>query len=537
MLGFAAGEYSGAEAQERWQEQDPRDLWRAAVASMRAAVAQAKLDPRACAGLSVGGALHSVMALDRHGAPLTGVITWADGRAVAQAEAVRRQELAGQLYRLTGCPAHGMYPLYKIIWLAEKKPEVFEAASRYVTAKEYLFARLTGEHMVDYCLAAGSGLLNTHTLAWEPLCLETAGIRAEQLSAPCPPLTVVPKLAADAARQMGLPVEVPVVLGSSDAANSNIGAGAVWPWQATCMVGTSGAFRVIHSQPVLDPAARTWCYVVDERHWLVGGAINNGGVTLSWLRDCLNQAHAGTPAHPGLSFEGLLALAGGAPAGAGGLVCLPFFAGERSPNWNLNARAVFFGLSLSHGAAHLCRALVEAIALRFKNLSAILAEIGVDARQVVASGGFTQSDFWLQTVTDAINREMVVPAWGETSCLGAAYRPLTRTIAYSAAKAAVSNFTQWLAVHMAREYAPGIRVNALAPGFFHTAQNHYLLYDQESGALTARGRTIIDHTPMQRFGTPEDLLGATLWLLSPAAGFVTGTMVAIDGGFSAFSGV
>ena len=90
VLGFAAGEYSGAEAMGRWQEQDPGDLWRAAVASVRAAVARAEVDPRGCAGLSIGGALHSLRALDRHGAPLTGVITWADGRAVAQAEAVRR---------------------------------------------------------------------------------------------------------------------------------------------------------------------------------------------------------------------------------------------------------------------------------------------------------------------------------------------------------------------------------------------------------------------------------------------------------------
>ena len=118
-----------------------------------------------------------------------------------------------------------------------------------------------------------------------------------------------------------------------------------------------------------------------------------------------------------------------------------------------------------------------------------------------------------------------------------AYRPLTRTIGYSASKAAVTNFTQWLAVHMAHEYSPRIRVNAIAPGFFHTSQNHYLLYDEKTGALTPRGKTIIDHTPMRRFGIPEDLLGALLWLLSPASEFVTGAVIPIDGGFSAFSGV
>jgi len=118
-----------------------------------------------------------------------------------------------------------------------------------------------------------------------------------------------------------------------------------------------------------------------------------------------------------------------------------------------------------------------------------------------------------------------------------ATRPLTRIAAYAAAKAGISNFTQWLAVHLAQHYSAELRVNAIMPGFFLTEQNRFLVTERDSGALTERGQKIIDHTPLARFGTPDDLTGTLLWLLSPASRFVTGAVIPVDGGFTAFGGV
>lgn len=119
----------------------------------------------------------------------------------------------------------------------------------------------------------------------------------------------------------------------------------------------------------------------------------------------------------------------------------------------------------------------------------------------------------------------------------AAYQPMTRVMAYAGAKAAINNFTQWLAVYMAMEHSPDIRVNAIAPGFFLGEQNRYLLIDKETNELSTRGRQIIDHTPMGRFGKPEDLVGTAIWLVSDASRFVTGVVVPVDGGFMAYRGV
>ena len=427
ILGSGAADYSKIEAPTRWKEQNPETLIDALIQSVRNAVDRAEVSPQACQGMSVGGALHSLIAIDKSRKPLTGILTWIDARAVNQAAAVRTAGDAHRIYRQTGCPVHSMYPIYKLIWLREKEPAIFNNAARFVSAKAYVIERLTGQFMADFNIASGSGFLNVHDLTWNSESLQLAGVTPEQLSSVESPWKVVYGLNPELASAMGIPRDVPLVLGSSDAVNSSMGAGAVRSECATCMVGTSGAYRIIAKKVILDPTARSWCYAIDPNHWLIGGAINNGGIVLSWFREALNKTIASGSEEEKLSFDDLINLAASVRPGAEGLICLPFLAGERSPNWNMDTRGVFFGLTLDHSLDHMIRALLEGVAFRLRSLTEVMDEIGCETNEIRVSGGLTRSELWPQIIASALNLELHIPRWGETSSLGAALWTLLGT--------------------------------------------------------------------------------------------------------------
>jgi gluconokinase len=421
VLGFGSVEYAAEDVERKWVEQDPEILLRAAVEAGKMASEAAGVPPHRCAGMSLGGALHTLTALDSAGNPLMGVMTWADTRAADEAFRVRKEGRTEELYRETGCPPHAMYPFYKLLWLRAHRNEIFSKASRWVSAKEYVLWKMTGEVAVDPSVASGSGLLHVRSLRWSRTCLEMAGVKEGQLSQLRNPTERLKGLRRDVAEAMKVHHRVPVFLGSSDAVNSSLGAGAVGKGQATCMVGTSGALRIISREPLLDPKVRTWCYAIGPEYWLVGGAINNGGVALSWLRDLFNTAMSFSRRKETLEMEDLMRLAEQAPTGAGGVVCLPFLAGERSPNWNSHASGAFIGLRLEHGPQHLIRAVLEGVGYRLRSIMEALQEMDISIREASASGGFTRSSLWLQIVSDVLGIDLNVPKWGETSAVGAAF--------------------------------------------------------------------------------------------------------------------
>lgn len=448
ILGFGSGGYATISESARWNEQNPETLIDALILSVRNAIKQAGVSPQHCGGVSVGGALHSIIALDKARQPLTGILTWVDARAVDQAAAVRHTDQARRIYQQTGCPVHTMFPIYKLMWLRENQPHIFENTAWFVAAKTYVIQRLTGQFVSDYNIAAGSGLLNTHNLKWNADSLQLAGVAPQQLGSAENPRKVIEGINPELASAMGIPDDVALVLGSSDAVNSSLGAGAVFEDCATCMVGTSGAYRIIAKRAILDPSGRSWCYVVDPEHWLVGGAINNGGIVLSWFRDALNKLQPPGSGNCYLSFEDLVKLAANIAPGADGLMCLPFLAGERSPNWNMNARGVFLGLTLDHGVDHMARALLEGVAFRLRSVAELLDEIGCKTSEVRVSGGLTQSALWPQIIASALDLELRIPHWGETSSLGAALWTLLGT-------GVIDDFGQIIdLVSVERSYAP-----------------------------------------------------------------------------------
>ena len=397
-----ANDYALRSPRPGWAEQDPDEVAVAALAGLSAVVAAARDCGAAVAGVSLTAAMHSVLAVDEAGRPLTAALTYADGRAAGQAAALRGTAAGRALYRRTGVPHHPMAPLFKLAWFAEHEPEVARRAARWISLKEYLLGRLGAPAVVDHSVASGTGLFDLRDAGWDPEALAIAGVHAAQLSDLVAATTVLEVAALD----------VPVVVGGGDGALANVGAGAVRPGVAALSIGTSGAVRTVISRPATDPGSRLFCAALDGAHWVVGGAISNGGLVLRWLRD---QLFVGMR----VDYGQLTDLAAPVPPGADGLTILPYLTPERAPSWDGRRGAAITGLDLRHGAGHVVRAALEGIALQLRLVTDAMRDTGIAIDRLHASGGFTASPVWVQILADVLEQPIVVPVESEGSSLGA----------------------------------------------------------------------------------------------------------------------
>lgn len=392
--------------------QDPALIVAAAFRAVCEVVAQ--VGASRVAGLSFSAAMHSVVGLGADDVPLTPVVTWADVRAAEQADRFRAEPGGLALHRRTGTPLHPMSPLPKLAWFAEQEPELAARVRRWVGIKEVVLHRLCGRFVVDHSIASATGLLDLAALDWDAEALALARVRRDQLSELVPTTTVLPGLTAEAAEATGLDVGTPCVVGASDGVLANLGVGAVRPGVAACSIGTSGALRVVVDRPAVDPRGRVFCYALTPGRWVVGGAINNGGVVLGWVGDTL-VPELGEGAEPEL-----MALAERAPVGSGGLLMLPYLLSERAPHWSSLPRAAYVGLTRSHGREHLVRAAVEGVCLQLAVVLDSLEDAGLEVHEVRATGGTLRSDLWRRTLAAALRRPVSVPQQDEGSAFGAA---------------------------------------------------------------------------------------------------------------------
>lgn len=403
-----------------WAEESPLQILEAVEEVIRNTSDQLRYKNKELAGVALSTVMHSFAGLDENLEPLMDMQTWADSRSTDIVREIKKDTALSQsFYERTGCPIHACYPFAKIIWLRKNQPELFLQMKYVGSLKDYLFYHLTGEWVIDKSTASTSGMYNEYTLDWDDEILSYAGVTKEQM----PPVvsTTYSRAVTDrAAKKMHLPKGLPVVIGATDGVLVNVGIGAVQPGQLSCTIGTSGALRMLTKKPKTDPHMRTWCYNLTDDMWVAGGAINNGGMILRWVRDKICHYSGNTLESLDIDPYDLMTMkAEHVEAGADGLICLPCFTGERAPYWNSELRGMFFGFSLNHSRSHMIRAVMEGICYSLNSVMTALRSFG-DIKDIRVSGSFTKSKLWLQILTDVLNSPITLPNNSEGAAFGAA---------------------------------------------------------------------------------------------------------------------
>ncbi|WKA58471.1 gluconokinase [Planococcus shenhongbingii] len=401
-------------------EQDPEEIFQAVLGTVRETIRKSGIRSEFLKLVSFSSAMHSFMAVDENGGLLTRSITWADARSAPYAKKIMEEMEGHQIYLRTGTPIHAMSPLAKLVWLKAEQPEVWKTAAKFIGIKEYIFHQLFGEYVIDHSIASATGLFNLVQLDWDKGALEIAGVDASRLAKPVPTTYQMKGLAAEYVAAMGIPEEVPFIVGASDGVLANLGVNAIRPGVIAVTIGTSGAIRTVSPVLKLDPKGRTFCYILTENNWVIGGPVNNGGIALRWLRDEFAFSEVEMAKRLGIDpYDVMTNVASAVPAGSEGLLFHPFLTGERAPLWNADARGSFFGLNLHHQKPHMIRAVLEGIVFNLYTVLLAVEELVGEPVRIQASGGFARSEMWCQLLADVFEKPVTVPEAFESSCLGA----------------------------------------------------------------------------------------------------------------------
>lgn len=399
VLASAGSGYPVFSDVEGRHELDPDQLMEAVSSALGQVL---RLAGNAPAGISFSCAFHSLLAVDGKGKPLTRAMTWADLRSSAAAKALKGTEAGLRIYRHTGTPVHAMSPLCKLLWLREDQPDIFRRASRFIGIKEYIWWRLFGKYQVDHSIASATGLFDIRRLVWYPESLALAGIDAGRLSEPvsCTHIETVNGLF--------------YIIGGGDGCLANLGSGAVRQGETALTIGTSGAIRMTSGEPEDDPEGRIFNYILSADRYACGGATNNGGNVLKWLFEKVFGLGDNEE-----EWQRRVNEADGVPPGCEGLIFLPYLQGERAPVWNADATGVWVGVRSIHDQRHFTRACLEGVTYALRQIGASLEETIGPIEHIVASGGFTRSEVWLQLVADVFQKPVRLTGVADASAIGA----------------------------------------------------------------------------------------------------------------------
>jgi gluconokinase len=406
MIGSAKGSYPTFHTQPDYSEQDPEQIFITMLYVLKNLLIE-KIYPQGYKVVSIAfsASMHSLLSIDKNGVPLGYAITWADTRGKNEARELNNSPLGKELYMVTGTPIHPMSPLIKLTWLKNNDREKFDQTDKFLSIKSYIIQQLTGECVIDYSLASATGLLNIHTLNWEPAALKYAGITPDKLPALVPVLYSKFKLRKAYQTSLGLSAKTKIIAGSSDGCLAALGAGIWGQKKATITIEDSGAIRVVGKGVIQDDQQRFFNYVLTKDYFISGGPSNNGGVVFEWFamqfgdfKKAFDIEHC---------KENLINEASKVPVGAEGLLFLPYLLGERAPIWNANARGAYFGINIKHEQKHFIRATIEGILYAMYSICKTLLEHR-EIESLSINGSFATIPLCAQIIADIFNKPVQI---------------------------------------------------------------------------------------------------------------------------------
>jgi gluconokinase len=421
LLSSASLEYPLYMPQASWAEQSPEKIYDSVILVIRNVVEESYKKGDSIAVITFSTVFHSLILVDEKCNAIYPMLTWADLRSHKYSEYIKKHYDANDIYSRTGCPVHPMYPLSKILWFKNERPSIFSKTFKFISIKEYIICKFFNKFIVDRSIASGTGIYNIYNRCWDKELIELLDIDHSQLSEVVPTTHIEVPINKKIAEELNIAVNTPICLGAGDGVLSAVGTGAVNPGQAVATIGTSGAVRVVIESPKLDMNGRTWCYNLTDKYWVAGGAINNGGIVLRWVRDnfapCEQVISKKIDIDP---YDILTACTKNVPPASNGLIMLPFFLGERSPYWNANARGVLFGLNLKHKKEHVVKATLEGIIYRMYSIYLALKDVTGNIEEIRVSGSFIRSKLWLQIMADVFGKIISLPSTLEGAAYGSA---------------------------------------------------------------------------------------------------------------------